>query len=89
MHKVALGRVFVEYFGFPCQSSFHQILHHHNHLGQATIGQSVAAVDPVGLHPPLRELELNILEDNTKLNLRERDFGYVKWNMAYAGYSGS
>jgi hypothetical protein len=21
-------------FGFPCQSSFHQILHHHNHLGQ-------------------------------------------------------
>jgi hypothetical protein len=25
--KVALGRVFSEYFGFPCQSSFHQILH--------------------------------------------------------------
>jgi hypothetical protein len=24
--KVALGRVFSEYFGFPCQSSFHQIL---------------------------------------------------------------
>jgi hypothetical protein len=22
--KVALGRVFSEYFGFPCQSSFHQ-----------------------------------------------------------------
>jgi hypothetical protein len=41
--KVALERVFSEYFGFPCQSSFHQILHH-NHLGQATIGQSVAAV---------------------------------------------
>jgi hypothetical protein len=42
--KVALGRVFSEYFGFPCQSSFHQILHQHNHPGQATIGQSVAAV---------------------------------------------
>jgi hypothetical protein len=33
--KVALGRVFSEYFGFPCQLSFHQILHHHNHPGQA------------------------------------------------------
>jgi hypothetical protein len=31
--KVALGQVFSEYFGFPCQSSFHQILHHH-HPGQ-------------------------------------------------------
>jgi hypothetical protein len=29
--KVALGQVFSAYFGFPCQSSFHQILHHHNH----------------------------------------------------------
>jgi hypothetical protein len=32
--KVALGQVFPEYFGFPCQSSFHQILHHHDHPGQ-------------------------------------------------------
>jgi hypothetical protein len=32
--KVALGQVFSEYFGFPYQSSFHQILHHHNHPGQ-------------------------------------------------------
>jgi hypothetical protein len=31
--KVALGQHFSEYFGFPCQSSFHQILHHHNHQG--------------------------------------------------------
>jgi hypothetical protein len=23
--KVALGQVFSEYFGFPCQSSFHKI----------------------------------------------------------------
>jgi hypothetical protein len=28
--KVALGQVFSEYFGFSCQSSFHQILHRHN-----------------------------------------------------------
>jgi hypothetical protein len=32
--KVALGQVFSEYFGFPCQSSFQQILHPHNHPGQ-------------------------------------------------------
>jgi hypothetical protein len=32
--KVALGQVFSEYFGFPCQFSFHQILHRHNHPGQ-------------------------------------------------------
>jgi hypothetical protein len=31
--KVALGQVFSEYFGFPCQSSFHQILHLHHHPG--------------------------------------------------------
>jgi hypothetical protein len=35
------GAVFSEYFAFPCQSLFHKILHH---LGQATIGQSVADV---------------------------------------------
>jgi hypothetical protein len=39
--KVALGQVFSEYFGFPCQSSFHQLLHNHHHLssGAGTIGQ--------------------------------------------------
>jgi hypothetical protein len=30
--KAALGPVFSEYFDFPCQSSFYQFLHHHNHL---------------------------------------------------------
>jgi hypothetical protein len=33
--KVTLEQVFYEYFGFPCQFSFHQITHHHNHPGQA------------------------------------------------------
>jgi hypothetical protein len=32
--RVALVQVFSEYFNFPCQSSFHQILHHHNQPGQ-------------------------------------------------------
>jgi hypothetical protein len=33
--KAALEQVFSEYFGFPCPSSFHQFLHHHNHPGLA------------------------------------------------------
>jgi hypothetical protein len=39
--KVALGQVFSEYFSFPCQSSFHQLLHNQPHLssGAGTIGQ--------------------------------------------------
>jgi hypothetical protein len=32
---VEMGQVFSKYFGFPCQSLFHQILHHYNQLGQA------------------------------------------------------
>jgi hypothetical protein len=30
--KAALGQVFFEYFGFPCQS-FDRFLHYHNHSG--------------------------------------------------------
>jgi hypothetical protein len=39
--KVAQGQLFSVYFGFPCQSSFHQFLHNHHHLsfGAGTIGQ--------------------------------------------------
>jgi hypothetical protein len=32
--KVVLGQVSSEYFGFPCQSSLHQILHPHNNRGK-------------------------------------------------------
>jgi hypothetical protein len=32
--KAALGQIFSEYFGFPCQS-FHRFLHYHNHPGLA------------------------------------------------------
>jgi hypothetical protein len=39
--KVALVQVFSEYFGFPFQSSFHQLLHNHPYLSSeaGTIGQ--------------------------------------------------
>jgi hypothetical protein len=47
--KVALGKVFSFYFGFPCQFLFHRLLHtHHLSSGAGTIGQLVAVV-PSGL----------------------------------------
>jgi hypothetical protein len=47
--KVALGQVFSEYFGFPCQFLFRRLLHiHHLSSGAGTIGQLVADV-PSGL----------------------------------------
>jgi hypothetical protein len=47
--KVALEQVFSEYFGFPCQFSFHRLLHvQHLSSGAGTVGQLVADV-PNGL----------------------------------------
>jgi hypothetical protein len=68
--KVALGQIFSEYFGFPC----HQILHHHNHPVQATIGQPVTAVpsEPSWTQPPPPLSELHLLE-GTQLLLRVDD----------------
>jgi hypothetical protein len=49
LDKVALGQVFSEYFGFPCQFSFHRLLHiYHLSSRAGTIGQLVADV-PSGL----------------------------------------
>jgi hypothetical protein len=53
--KVALAQVFSEYFCFPFQSSFHQLLHNHHHpsSGAGTIGQQwpTYQVDSVSPHP--------------------------------------
>jgi hypothetical protein len=46
--KVTLGHVFSEYFGFPCQLLFHQMIHTHLRSGADIIGQIVADV-PSGL----------------------------------------
>jgi hypothetical protein len=50
------GAVFSEQFGFPCQYSFHWLLHTHHYLSSATgtIGQTVVDI-PSGLRltPPL------------------------------------
>jgi hypothetical protein len=45
IYKVALEQVFSEYFGFPCQFSFHRLRHTHHPSSEAgTIGQLVADV---------------------------------------------
>jgi hypothetical protein len=49
--KEALGQVFSEYFCFPCQSSFHQILHPHNHPGQVQLVADVPS-GPSWVQPP-------------------------------------
>jgi hypothetical protein len=47
--KVVLGQVFSEYFGFPCQFSFHRLLDtHHLSSGAGTVDQLVPDV-PSGL----------------------------------------
>jgi hypothetical protein len=43
--SVTLGQVFSEYFCFPCQFSFHRLLHiHHLSSGAGAVGQLVADV---------------------------------------------
>jgi hypothetical protein len=53
--KVALGQVFSEYFGFPCQSSFDQLLHNHPHLSSwvCTIGQKWPQYQGFSPTPPI------------------------------------
>jgi hypothetical protein len=49
--NVALGQIFSEYFGFPCQFAFRRFLysrHHHLSSGAGITGQTMAAV-PSGL----------------------------------------
>jgi fatty acid desaturase len=73
--KVALGQVSSEYFGFPCQFSFHRLPHIHHHLSSwaGTIGQLVADV-PSGLRltPPQetkrKELQKQIVHELINLH---------------------
>jgi hypothetical protein len=73
--KVALGQVSSEYFSFPCQFSFHRLLHiHHLSSGAGTIVHLVADVpNGLSLIPPQKtkkKKKSNILqEDNPSLNL--------------------
>jgi hypothetical protein len=58
--KVALGQVFSEYFGFPCQSSVHQLLHNHPHLsGAGTVGQKLPQYK--GLSPTILAIKIMVI----------------------------
>jgi hypothetical protein len=49
VYKLALEPIFSEYFGFPCQFSFHPLLHAYHLSSEAgTIGQLVADVQSGG-----------------------------------------
>jgi hypothetical protein len=67
MDRVALGQVFYEYFGFPCQFSFH-LLHHTHHLlsGAGTIWQIVAQ-----LFMKLKHIMIVVISRAMKLVTRE------------------
>jgi hypothetical protein len=60
---MALGQVFCESFGFPCQLSFHRLLHTHLLSGAGTTGPIVAGV-PSGLksHPTARIKEVKMVK---------------------------
>jgi hypothetical protein len=63
---MALGQVFSEYLGFPCQFSFHRQLHsHHLSCGAGTIGQLVANV-PSGI---------SVTSPKEKLSTRTKFYG--------------
>jgi hypothetical protein len=72
--KAALGQVFSEYFGFPCQS-LHKFLHHRNHpgLAQQAYWWPQSQVDPVGLHP----LTIQIKKMLEEKSLRRNHINYV------------
>jgi hypothetical protein len=70
--KVALGQVFSEYLDFPCQSSFHQLLHNHPHLssGAGTIGQKWPQYK--GLSPTqlaIKKIRFNIIIPNLGISV--------------------
>jgi hypothetical protein len=50
VEEMTLGQDFSEYFGFPCQLSFHRLLHIHHYLSSEAgkIGHQVASASP---HP--------------------------------------
>jgi hypothetical protein len=77
--QVSLGQVFSQYFGFPWQSSFHQLLHNHPRLssGACTIGQKWPSV-PSGLSPT----PLIIIIIPERSNVKHEDGGSMfLWNV--------
>jgi hypothetical protein len=78
--KVALGQVFSEYFGFPCQLAFHQMLHTHLSSEAGTISQLVVYVSSgLSLTPP-QEIKKNTGDINIFLIFVSSLSGYPLLN---------
>jgi hypothetical protein len=72
--RVAVEQVFSEYFGFPCQFSFHQLLLTHLSSGARTIDHLVADV-PSGLSlTPPHEMNKEIKYFYVHKNVKWPDF---------------
>jgi hypothetical protein len=76
--KVVLGQVFSEYFRFPCQSSFHQLLHNHPSTIWGLYNRSEMAAVPSGLSPtPLIILIIDSISQYTILLIISLENGPV------------
>jgi hypothetical protein len=62
--KVALGQVFSQYFGFPCQFSFHRLLHIHPHLSSEVgiLGQKWPTYQVDSVSPQPKKLRKKIMK---------------------------
>jgi hypothetical protein len=65
--QMALEQVFSEYFGFPCQFSFHHMFHICLLFGAGTVSQLVTD-EPSGLSPPTTQNK----KKHYRLKLNER-----------------
>jgi hypothetical protein len=72
--KMALRQVFSEYFGFPCQSSFHQLLHNHPHPDVAAVPGDVS---PTPLKKKYMKTKETVNVANTDTELNEQNFEKV------------
>jgi hypothetical protein len=69
--KVALGQVFSEYFGFPCQSSFHQLLHHMSPWCDARLVPGIVRGSRKAYWTMIREQQVNLLAGTVSDEARE------------------
>jgi hypothetical protein len=94
VEKVALGQVFSEYFGFPCQPSFHQLLHNHLSSGAGTIGQIVADMSSgLSITPPreIKKKKINVASSGDRkfgMDLEESGRGLIKAPSRYFSVGG-
>jgi hypothetical protein len=72
--KVAMGQVFSEYFGFPCEFLFHLLLHTHHHLpsGAGTIDQILADVSSGFSLTPPQEIIIIIIKASRRARHQDR-----------------